>query len=66
MVGGSHPFLDYNNQHKMFILYKQIWENIIVDHYYYPNIIIGVLEKIWVNYIHFYAQLKIIFHNWIY
>jgi hypothetical protein len=52
MVGGRHPFsslvfyLDYKSQHKMFILHGQPWGDIVIDHYHWPNIIVGVLEGI--------------------
>ena len=47
---------DYESQHKMFILHKQPWWDIVINHYYRPNKIVGVLEGIWVDAIHGYVE----------
>ena len=47
----------YENQHKMFILRGQPWEDIVIDHYYRENKIVGDLEGIWVDAIHDYDEL---------
>ena len=49
---------DYKSQHKMFIIHGQPWGYIVIDPYYMPNIIVGILEGIWVDVIHVYAQSK--------
>jgi len=40
----------------MFILHGQPWGDIVIDQYYRSNIIVGVLEGIWVDAIHGYAK----------
>ena len=40
----------------MFIIHGQPWGDIVIDHYYRPNIIVGVLEVIWVDAIHGYVE----------
>jgi hypothetical protein len=41
----------------MFTFHAKPWEYIFIDHYYKPNIIVGVLEGIWFDTIHGYAKL---------
>jgi hypothetical protein len=40
----------------MFVLHGKQWGEIVIDHYYRPNKMVGVLEGIWVHAIHFYAE----------
>jgi len=41
----------------MFILHEQPWGDIVINGYYKPNIIVGLLEGIWVDTIHGYDEL---------
>ena len=62
MVGGIHPYIqlsstmNYKTHHKIVVLHRQPWMDIFIDHFHWPNIIIGILEGIHVNYFHVYAQ----------
>jgi hypothetical protein len=45
----------------MFILHGQPWGDIFIDHYYMPNIIVDVLEGIWVDAIHGYVESQTLY-----